>query len=97
MSRCPIPVRRRARLRRCGTDGYPVDNGTSFLMAVDFTGEAAAEAWAILTYGETGDRDSPLFDVQTQRFSDKDWRQVAFTEEAILADPELEEITVSGD
>ena len=50
----------------------------------------------MLTYGETGDRESDLFDVQTQRFSDKDWREAAFTEEAIVADPALTELTVRG-
>jgi len=50
----------------------------------------------MLTYGETGDRQSDLFDVQTQRFSDKDWRQAAFTEEAITSDPNLAEMTVTG-
>jgi len=50
----------------------------------------------MLTYGETGDRQSDLFDVQTQRFSDKDWRQAAFTEEAITSDPDLTETTVSS-
>jgi hypothetical protein len=48
----------------------------------------------MLTYGETDDRDSDLFDVQTQRFSVKDWREAAFTEDAIAADPELSELTV---
>lgn len=76
--------------------GYPVDYGTSFVMAVDFTGDTP-RAWVMLTYGETGDRESELFDVQTQRFSDKDWREAAFTEEAILDDPDLTEVTVSGD
>jgi len=64
-------------------------------MTVDFTGDSP-RAWVMLTYGETGDRQSDLFDVQTQRFSDKDWRQAAFTEEAIAADPDLTEITVSS-
>ena len=76
--------------------GYPVDRGTSFVMTVDLT-ERTPRAWALLTYGETGDRDSPLFDVQMQRFSDKDWREVAFTEESILADPDLTEVTVTDD
>ena len=75
--------------------GYPVDRGTSWVMAVDFT-EDSPRAWVMLTYGETGDRESDLFDVQTQRFSDKDWREAAFTEEAIVADPALTEITVRG-
>ena len=69
-------------------EGYPIDRGTSFLMNVDFTGDTPA-AWAILTYGETEDRSSPLFTVQTQRFSDKDWRQVAYTDTEIDADPAL--------
>jgi len=51
----------------------------------------------MLTYGETGDRQSPLFGVQTQRFSDKDWRRTTFTEDAIAADPDLTETTVTGD
>ena len=77
-------------------DGYPIDRGTSFLMTVDYS-SGEPQAWAILTYGETGDRDSPLFTVQTQRFSDKNWREVAFTEEAITADPELVELTVTAE
>jgi hypothetical protein len=43
----------------------------------------------LLVYGQTGDRLSPLFDVQTQEFSDKQWRQVAFTDAQIEADPDL--------
>jgi acyl-homoserine-lactone acylase len=73
--------------------GYPVDRGTSWVMAVDYTGDEV-KAWVMLTYGETGDRTSDLFDVQTQRFRDKDWREAAFTEEAISADPALTQITV---
>ena len=75
--------------------GYPVDRGTSWVMAVDFTDDSP-RAWVMLTYGETGDRESDLFDVQTRRFSDKDWREAAFTEEAIAADPALTELTVRG-
>jgi acyl-homoserine-lactone acylase len=69
-------------------DGYPISYGTSLLMAVDYTG-GAPRAWALLTYSNTGDRTSPLFDAQMQRFSDKDWREVAVTEAAIEADPGL--------
>ncbi len=75
--------------------GYPVDRGTSFLFNVDFT-SGQPRAWAILTYGETGDRSSPLFTVQTQRFADKNWRQVAFTDAEIDADPALTSVTVTG-
>lgn len=79
------PVVRGSDLR---PDGYPIDRGTSFLMNVDFTGDSP-QAWVILTYGETGDRTSPLFTVQTERFHNKDWRQVAYTDAETEADPAL--------
>ena len=77
-------------------EGYPVNSGTSFVMTVDLSGDEV-RAWALLTYGQTGDRESPDFDVQTVRFSDKAWRTVAFTDEQIVTDPELTEQHVSGD
>lgn len=76
--------------------GYPVNSGTSFVMTVDYT-EGTPRAWAILTYGQTIDRESDIFDQQTIRFSNKNWRNVAFTEEDILADPEFTERVVSAD
>ena len=62
-------------------------------MVVDFTGDDVA-ASALLVYGQTGDRDSELFAVQTQRFSDKQWRDVAFTQAQIEADSDLSTTTV---
>ncbi len=76
-------------------EGYRVNAGTSFVMTVDYTGAEPA-AWALLVYGQTGDRTSPLFDVQTEAFSNKVWRQVAFTDAQIEADPELDTYTVIG-
>jgi acyl-homoserine-lactone acylase len=77
-------------------DGYPVNYGTSFVMTVDMSGDEV-RAWALLTYGQTGDRQSPEFEVQTIRFSDKAWRTVAFTDAQIDADPQLTVEHVSGD
>jgi acyl-homoserine-lactone acylase len=77
-------------------EGYRINFGTSFVMTVDYSGENL-EAWALLTYGETDDRESPLFESQTVRFSEKNWRQVAFTNEQIEADPDFTEQTISGD
>ncbi|MBG7606354.1 MAG: penicillin acylase family protein, partial [Actinobacteria bacterium] len=77
-------------------EGYRINFGTSFVMTVDYSGENL-EAWALLTYGETDDRESPLFESQTVRFSEKNWRQVAFTNDQIEADPDFTEQTVSGD
>jgi acyl-homoserine-lactone acylase len=75
-------------------EGYRINYGTSFVMTVDLTGDEPA-AWALLVYGQTGDRLSPLFDVQTLQFSDKQWRQVAFTDAQIEADPELDTTVVA--
>jgi acyl-homoserine-lactone acylase len=75
--------------------GYPVNAGTSFVMTVDYT-RGAPRAWAILTYGQSDERTSDLFDQQTIRFSEKNWRQVAFTTLQILDDANLEEQVVQG-
>jgi acyl-homoserine-lactone acylase len=80
-------------------EGYRINFGTSFVMVVDYSAGDTGDgprAWALLTYGQTGDRTSPLFESQTRRFSEKEWRRVAFTDAEIQADPALTEITVSG-
>lgn len=76
-------------------EGYRINYGTSFVMNVDYTGDDV-QAWALLVYGQTGDRSSPLFDSQTVQFSEKQWRQVAFTDDQIASDPNLETSTVTG-
>ncbi|HEX5616150.1 MAG TPA: penicillin acylase family protein, partial [Acidimicrobiia bacterium] len=76
--------------------GWPVNNGTSFIMTLEFTDDGP-RAQAFLTYGESGDTTSEHFSDQTERFSGKQWRDVLFTDEQIEADPELREYTVSSD
>ncbi len=75
--------------------GYWINNGTSILMAIEFT-EDGPEAHTILTYGETGDRSSELFTSQTEMFSRKEWKPVPLTDEQIAADAISEPITVTG-
>lgn len=75
-------------------DGYPVNRGTSFIMALEFTG-SGPRAMALLTYGESGDPASPHFTDQTELFSRKEWRPVLFEQKAILGDPELRSYDVS--
>ena len=77
-----------------GDTGYLVDNGTSFLLALAF-GDDGPHARAHLTYGDTEDRSSDLYTEATQRFSDKDWRDVAFTADEVEADT-VSTITVRG-
>ena len=64
--------------------GYLVNNGTSFLMALEFTDDGP-EARVFLTYGNTEDRTAPSYTEATQRFSEKQWRTVAWTNEEIEA------------
>jgi acyl-homoserine-lactone acylase len=68
-----------------GESGYPVNNGTSFLMARSVTDDGP-QARVFLTYGETEDRSSGLYTEATEAFSDKEWRDVAFTDAEIEAD-----------
>jgi acyl-homoserine-lactone acylase len=70
-------------LARIGDEvGYPINNGTSFLMALAFTDDGP-EARTFLAYGDTEDRSSPVYTEATRRFSDKEWRDVAFTADEV--------------
>lgn len=75
-------------------EGYVINYGSSFLMALSFTDDGPM-ARAFLTYSQSGDPDSPHYADQTRRFSDKDWRTIPFTEEAIAADPALRVVEIS--
>jgi acyl-homoserine-lactone acylase len=77
-----------------GEVGYPINNGTSFLIALAFTGDGP-QARVFLTYGETEDRSSDIYTEATEAFSAKDWRVVAFTDDEIEADL-VDTVTVRG-
>lgn len=70
------------------TSGYPINTGTSFLMAVEYT-SGGPRADALLTYSQSNDPASPHFADQTEMFSRKEWRPVLFGREDIEADPDL--------
>jgi len=74
--------------------GYAVSNGTSFIYNIEFTADGPV-AEAFLTYGQSGDATSEHFSDQTIRFSNKDWRPLLFTAEAVAADPDLTTYLVS--
>ncbi|MEO6989681.1 MAG: penicillin acylase family protein [Aquihabitans sp.] len=73
---------------------YRINNGTSFLLALDFA-EDGPKAKAFLTYGNPADRDDPEYLGATERFSEKNWRDVAFTEKDV-AKGATSTITVTG-
>lgn len=77
------------------SDGYVINYGTSFIMAMQFTDDSP-EAYAFLTYGQSDDPSSPYHTDQTKRFSEKDWRKILYTEEEIEADEALEVDVIFG-
>jgi acyl-homoserine-lactone acylase len=64
-------------------------------MVVGFT-DAGPRARAVLTYGQSGDPQSPHFSDQTELFSKKAWREILFTEKEIAADESLRTKLVAG-
>jgi acyl-homoserine-lactone acylase len=77
-----------------GETGYPINNGTSFLMALSFTDDGP-QARVFLTYGESEDRSEDAYTEATDAFSAKEWRDVAFTDAEIEADL-VDTLTVRG-
>ncbi|MFV8752141.1 penicillin acylase family protein [Nannocystaceae bacterium ST9] len=76
-------------------EGYQVNYGSSFIMAMQFTDEGP-EGRAILTYSQSAEVDSPWFADQTEMFSNKQWRPMLWSEADIAADPNLVEYEVGG-
>jgi len=76
-------------------EGYPVNRGSSFVMALEYT-DRGPRAVAMLTYSQSGDPKSPLYYDQTELFSAKKWRRVVFTEKEITADLKGKAVKVTG-
>jgi acyl-homoserine-lactone acylase len=75
-------------------NGYIVNNGSSFIMAMEFT-DQGPKGRAVLTYSESSDPASPYFADQTRLFSNKEWRPILYSDAEVAAAP-AEEITISG-
>ncbi|MEQ1567135.1 MAG: penicillin acylase family protein [Myxococcota bacterium] len=75
-------------------DGYYVNNGNSFVLAMSF-GDDAPSARAILTYSQSDNPESPHFADQSQLYTEQALRPVLFEESEIAADPELELVHLS--
>lgn len=59
--------------------------------------DGAPDARGILTYSQSPEADSPHYDDQTALYARGEWLQLPFTEEQILADPNLEKLSLRGD
>ncbi|MEP7270382.1 MAG: penicillin acylase family protein, partial [Acidobacteriota bacterium] len=76
-------------------DGYLVNRGSSFVMALEYT-DRGPRAMALLTYSQSGDVKSPLFYDQTELYGAKKWRRIAFTEKEINADLKAKALKITG-
>jgi acyl-homoserine-lactone acylase len=69
-------------------DGYIVNRGSSFMMALEFTKDGP-HAESVLSYSQSSDPSSPHYADQTHLFSESRYHPVPFTDAEIEADPEL--------
>lgn len=75
--------------------GYtPIANGNSYIQVVTWDDDGAPDARGILTYSQSPEADSPHYYDQTELYARGEWLQLPFTEDEILADPNLETLTL---
>lgn len=65
-------------------EGWMMARGTSWHFGLEFT-EEGPQAYGLVSYSQSTDASSPYFNDQAQRYSEKDYRQLSFTEEEIEA------------
>ncbi|MFJ9442592.1 penicillin acylase family protein [Kitasatospora sp. NPDC101235] len=75
--------------------GYPVNTGSSFMLAVSFTPQGPMGK-GLLTMGQSIDPHSPHFGDQTEAFARLELKKRPFSEREILADPHLDTEVVTG-
>jgi acyl-homoserine-lactone acylase len=96
----PIPARSAPVAARSSLtkDGYMVNNGSSFMMVVDFgaPGGDGPTAKVLLNYGDSQDRTNPVFVDSTKRFSEKNWRNVRLGQDAVTSADGVTTETVGG-
>jgi len=77
--------------------GYtPIVHGNSYIQVVTWGDDGAPDARGILTYSQSPESDSPHYYDQTELYARGEWLQLPFTEDEILADPNLKTLTLQG-
>jgi len=78
--------------------GYsPILHGNSYIQVISWDADGNLQPSGMLTYSQSQESDSPHYSDLTELYSQKQWIDFPFTEEEILADPNLTSITLSGD
>lgn len=78
------------------TEGYTINYGNSWVMAMRYT-PAGPDARAVLTYSQSEVAGSPHSADQTRVYGEERLRPILFEQDAILADPEREELRLQRD
>lgn len=76
-------------------EGWPIGYGTSWHFGLQFT-DNGPEAYGLVSYSQSDDPSSDHFSDQDERFSQKDYRKLLYSNSAIEADPNLKTETISG-
>ena len=77
-------------------EGWRIARGTSWHFGLEFT-STGPRGFGLVSYSQSTDPDSPFFNDQNRRYSDKDFRPLWFTEADIAANTlPGSEITISG-
>jgi len=77
--------------------GYtPIVHGNSYIQVVTWGDDGTPDARGILTYSQSPESDSPHYYDQTELYARGEWLQLPFTEDEILADPNLKTLTLRG-
>ena len=77
--------------------GYtPIVHGNSYIQVVTWDDDGAPDARGILTYSQSPEADSPHYYDQTALYARGEWLQLPFSEDDILADPNLKTLTLQG-
>lgn len=75
----------------------PIITGNSYIQVISWDPEGKLQAQGILTYSQSPEPESPHYSDLTELYSKGEWIDFPFTEEEILADPNLVTLTLSGD
>jgi acyl-homoserine-lactone acylase len=77
--------------------GYtPIIHGNSYIQVVTWNDDGTPDARGMLTYSQSPEPDSPHYYDQTELYARGQWIQLPYTEEEILADPNLRTLTLQG-
>jgi len=78
-----------------GSKGYsPIMLGNSYIQVISWDKDGTLDPRGMLTYSQSQEAESPHYSDLTELYSQKRWIRFPFTEEEILADPNLRALTL---